>query len=144
MKKKKDEKCKGGSILKTVSYGTGALVRNVKNLGKIVETKPFKKVVSDAGDLCGTVSDKTKVALVKVQKTFKKNMAAVQESFEEGMASVTDPAEDTAGTGAPAPELKEKAGRAAQKTKGKKTAKKKAKPEAENKIEETKKDTTDA
>lgn len=94
MVKAKNKKGIVKSILKTVSYDTGLVLRKASQIGKITETEPWEKMVSGTQELCQTVGDRTKVILQKVNRNVKKNVGDMKESFVEGMESVQSPCPD--------------------------------------------------
>lgn len=78
------------TILKGVSYGTGVFMRKAADIGKVSETKSWKKVVSQTGALCEKVNTNTKAMFKKAKKTVKENISDMKESFVEGMESAAD------------------------------------------------------
>lgn len=76
------------SILKTVSYGTGVLIKRASKIGEVTKTKSWKKAVSKTGDFCGAVEEKTKKIIKGASRTVKEGIGDMTQSFKEGMESV--------------------------------------------------------
>lgn len=87
-----EKKCDEGivdTILKGVSYGTGVLVRKAADIGKVGETKPWKKVVAKTEDLYEKVNANTRVMFKRAGKSVKENISEMKDSFKEGIKSVS-------------------------------------------------------
>jgi hypothetical protein len=65
-------------------------VRKAADIGKVGETKRWKKVVLKTEDFCEKVNSKTKVMLKKAGKAVKENISDMKESFREGIESAAD------------------------------------------------------
>jgi len=86
------EKPSRASMVKKVSYKTGAICKKVKGkvsgLKKSSDREPWKKVLAVTEDFCEKVSETTADVYGKVTAIVKKSTAEMTESFKAGMTSV--------------------------------------------------------
>ena len=81
--------------MRTVSFGTGLVMKKFAALGKVTQTKPWKNAVAKTKDICESVGGKADVFLEKVATSVEEGAKDIGKSFSAGMKSVTQEAKET-------------------------------------------------